>query len=696
MIDNEEFEYNLEEFKKNGGNINYFIKIFLHNIKFNPSRGRNLLDKLMSIAKNNNYDTAYAWCLIYKGWDYHISCEYNKSYKCRLEANEIFLKNNDLKGRLLACNALLLDYLRLGNIDLAIESGLSGIELAEEAKEERILVYLLLNTAIVYINYNNFNEAKNLLGKINIFNCQIPKDALIIYYTTLGEIEINYNRFQSAYEYCEKAYYFICQSKWWIYESEVLSIRAVANFKLGKLEEAENDFKLSVESARSSNNTVFLVKTLRRFSSYYYSVGEVVKSEEKLIEAREEIDKIYSPLDESAVYYELSEFYSKENKMKEAYIFLKKHLEVEKQIFTDKSSKWFAKIYSKEITREAKKYKELYQNMDLISEMGKKLISDLRIERNLNIIYEKIGELMNADILGIALYKNSSLNYDLFIVDGKLKEYGSISLDEETFGGWCYKNRKNILINDIETEYKKYISNKCKEIYELNFKKVKSLIFCPIILGNKIIGILSAQSYIKNAYTKNDIKNLENLTSYIAIALENAKLFSNIKYSATHDGLTGLLNRKEILKRGESVIKSKENCSVIIMDIDYFKLINDTYGHHVGDYVLKSISSIMKKDIDKNGYIGRFGGEEFLIIIYECEFYKVMQIAEKLRSDVEKYKFIFNSQEIKVTVSLGIYNYYKYDDKFYSNIKFADEALYMAKSLGRNKVISYNKMMCEV
>ena len=286
--------------------------------------------------------------------------------------------------------------------------------------------------------------------------------------------------------------------------------------------------------------------------------------------------------------------------MDKAYKYLKMHLDLEKNIFNSKSSSWFAKIHSKEVTREAKIYKQMYQDMDLISEIGKKLTSNLKIEKNLNIIYEEVRELMEADVFGVALYKNDSLYYDLFIVDGELKEFGRVSL-KGTFGGWCYKNKKNVLINDIETEYNKYVLNQANELEYGESEKVQSLVFCPIIIKNKVIGILSVQSYNKNAYNKNDIKKLEILTSYIAIALENGKLFNKIEYAATHDGLTGLLNREEILNKGEIILKNNSNCSIILMDIDYFKLINDNYGHAAGDYVLKSISSIMKDIISQSG-----------------------------------------------------------------------------------------------
>lgn len=696
MINDKELEYHLKEFEKNENHIEYFTSIFLEGIKSNPIKGRAVLDNVSKIAKKNNYEVAYGWCLLYKGWDYHISCDYNEACKCRQEADEIFIRNNEIRGRLLVYSALLADYSRLGNLDLAIETGLLGIELAEKVNNEEVLIYLMLNTSIAYTECRKYDEAKYILNKIKQIYKKIDNGALICYYITLAEIEVNCENAEESYEICKKAYEIIKTEGYWIYECEVLSIRAEANSKLGKHKDAEDDFKAAIINAREFNNTIFVAKTLKRWAKYYDRINKLDSVEEKLIQALEEISKINSSLDKSEIYYELSEFYAKTNKINEAYKFLKKHLELEKEIFNSKSSSWFARIHSKEITREAKIYKELYQEIDLISDIGKKLTSDLKIEKNLNIIYEEVRELMEADIFGIALYKESekSLNYDLFIVDGKLSDYGMVHLDQESFGVWCYKNQENVVINDIENEYKKYVSSRVNKLDNGNTKRVKSLVFCPIIIENKAIGILSVQSYKKNAYHRNDIKKLEILTSYMAIALENAKLFNNIEYSATHDGLTDILNRKEILRKGEKVLTNKETCSVLIIDIDYFKAINDSYGHTAGDYVLKSISDIMKKNIDNNGYIGRYGGEEFLVVIYNCNEDKVMKIAEDLREKVEKYNFIINSEEINVTVSIGIYNYNKNDEKFYNSIKFADEALYMAKSLGRNKVESYNRMMC--
>lgn len=693
MIENNELEYNLSKFEKDKNHIEYFIAIFPEYVKSDPERAKEILDLVMNIALNKEYELAYGWCLMYKGWYYFTISDYTNACKYRLDANEIFIKNNCVKGLIFSYNGLLADYSRLGNLELAIESGLAGIDLAEKENDEKALIHLMINTAIAYMDYRKYDKAKGLLNNINQVYKYMQGSELIVYYITLAEVEVISGDIKKGYECCEIAKELIKKLGCWIYECEVLSIRAEANSKLGKNKEAEIDFKEAIRSAKSFKNTIYIVKTLRRWAKHYHRNGKLDNAEKKLIEAFNEVNSLNSLLDKSEVCYELNELYAQLEDFEKAYKFLKEHLEIEKEIFNNKSSSWFARLHNKEITREAKIYRELYQEIDLISGIGKKFTSDLKIERNLEVIYEEVKELMEADIFGIASYskKEEILKYDLFIVNGKRKNCGVSTLAEENFGVWCYKNKENIVINDMENEYSKYVPSRNKGIEDDNcdVKNIKSVIFCPIVVENEILGILTVQSYKKNSYNKNTVKKLEILASYIAIAIENAKLFNSIEYSATHDWLTDVYNRKEILKKGQAVIDNNNGCSVMIMDIDHFKSINDNYGHATGDYVLKTISQLMKEDIKENGYIGRYGGEEFLIVVNSSNKEYVSVIANKLRENIENYDFSIDSKNISVTVSIGIYNYSKNDKCFNNNVKFADEALYLAKLFGRNKVVNY-------
>jgi diguanylate cyclase (GGDEF)-like protein len=152
------------------------------------------------------------------------------------------------------------------------------------------------------------------------------------------------------------------------------------------------------------------------------------------------------------------------------------------------------------------------------------------------------------------------------------------------------------------------------------------------------------------------------------------------KKKASLDPLTKVLNRGAI----EDILKKKlkdSNGSVILFDIDYFKKINDNYGHNKGDEVLKELAKIVKSTLRKTDYIGRWGGEEFVILLPEVEFEDALKVAEKIRNKIEK----SNIGGLNVTVSLGVSSFKK-GDNLQLVIKKADDALYSAKENGRNQV----------
>ena len=151
-----------------------------------------------------------------------------------------------------------------------------------------------------------------------------------------------------------------------------------------------------------------------------------------------------------------------------------------------------------------------------------------------------------------------------------------------------------------------------------------------------------------------------------------------IEQEAFNDELTEILNRRGVLEK----INNIEKGSVLFFDIDHFKNINDTYGHDFGDFVLKEIGKILKSSFRKSDIIGRWGGEEFVIILPNTDYKTAMRVAEKLRKDIENHNF----DNVKVTISIGVS---EYQNDLENAIKMADEALYKAKNSGRNQVRGY-------
>jgi len=159
--------------------------------------------------------------------------------------------------------------------------------------------------------------------------------------------------------------------------------------------------------------------------------------------------------------------------------------------------------------------------------------------------------------------------------------------------------------------------------------------------------------------------------------------YQNLENIANQDKLTQLYNRVYMDKKIEELTKQKQPFGVIIIDIDHFKHINDSYGHITGDYVLKTFANIIKTNISHIDILGRWGGEEFLLLVPECDdIYTLKLKAEKIRISVENYKF----KEVKhITASFGCSIYHP-NSNFSETLTQADEALYKAKDRGRNRV----------
>ena len=173
----------------------------------------------------------------------------------------------------------------------------------------------------------------------------------------------------------------------------------------------------------------------------------------------------------------------------------------------------------------------------------------------------------------------------------------------------------------------------------------------------------------------------------------------NLQRLAHTDELTQLSNRREFLDRAEAEVKQwpkHASTCLFMFDVDHFKHINDSYGHDVGDIVLKDIASIARKEMRRKDILARFGGEEFVALLSESNLEETRIIAERLRELIAKHKITLeNGQHFNFTVSIGIASLQPEDDDLNILIKQADIALYSAKESGRNKVVIYDSSMPE-
>jgi diguanylate cyclase (GGDEF)-like protein len=219
----------------------------------------------------------------------------------------------------------------------------------------------------------------------------------------------------------------------------------------------------------------------------------------------------------------------------------------------------------------------------------------------------------------------------------------------------------------------------------------------PLAIEGEIIGCISLNSEQSNAFDAQDLQFFSVIGYQMAATLKHFQRLSSIKNIAHFDTLTGLYNRRYFEERlGLEAQKSffgGTALSLVMIDIDHFKRVNDTFGHTGGDRVLREISGLLRTSVRKKDTVARYGGEEFILILPEAGLDESSMIAERIRRLVESTPFEVSDARLNLTVSLGISNFPNHRARSKEElVKMADQALYDAKRGGRNQLCIYNPL----
>ncbi|RTE64604.1 sensor domain-containing diguanylate cyclase [Amphritea opalescens] len=221
----------------------------------------------------------------------------------------------------------------------------------------------------------------------------------------------------------------------------------------------------------------------------------------------------------------------------------------------------------------------------------------------------------------------------------------------------------------------------------------------PLIRHNCLIGSLHLGSNDPDRYSDHfDYDYINHLASVIAVCIENCINQQNMKRLSIIDMLTKVYNRRafdqEIIKELSRASRHDRPLSCLFIDLDYFKLVNDNFGHQIGDKVLRAIGLLLRQNLRKTDFVARYGGEEFAILLPNCDSHKAMQISDQLRNKIA-HMVIHNSDNtpFRISASIGVTHCtsasFTFDDlnaQAHALLKAADEAVYQAKEKGRNRV----------
>ncbi len=344
----------------------------------------------------------------------------------------------------------------------------------------------------------------------------------------------------------------------------------------------------------------------------------------------------------------------------------------EDKILFDEATKGIGFLISMLRLYEKERYESKY--LSSIAELARRLQRGLELKTIVSDTVRSFKSVLNCDELSIASVDELN-NQGTVLESTYLKENTKFGL-EEGLVGLIVRHRNYIMKEDL-SEGNLTVLKKGEK------KNRGSFLGVPVKGDNEVLGVIWLEDHRKKRFGEEDVEALHILASQLTLAWQRAMLYERVKELSIRDGLTGLYNHRHFQELLEQEIKKQKEFVLILFDIDYFKKINDTYGHQAGDEVLKFIGRL----ISQTGITGRYGGEEFAILLPNSNLKKGVEIAVRLKDHINKSEVLFNQVKIKFTISVGIAYYPKDAKNRVSLIEQADRALYTAKETGRNKIV---------
>ncbi|MBN1570444.1 MAG: GGDEF domain-containing protein [Acidobacteria bacterium] len=239
-----------------------------------------------------------------------------------------------------------------------------------------------------------------------------------------------------------------------------------------------------------------------------------------------------------------------------------------------------------------------------------------------------------------------------------------------------------------------YINNNYLFEIRVPFSKesvfIRSVLCYPLQRRGEKVGVIELINKGSGTFTRMDQDLIEMLLSPLAIAIRTVDMFENAERLTITDDLTKLYNYRYLMKYLQADVKRclryKKKVSLLFIDVDGFKRINDTFGHLVGSQALAEMGQVFKRIVRETDVVGRYGGDEFVIVLPETPLNGAMVIAERIRKKVEECEFVAQNLSIRLTVSLGVANCPKHTLTAEGLIKKADAAMYRAKELSKNSI----------
>ncbi len=692
-------EPNLAKLKKkmdsmptNREKIDLFFHFWIANRGRYSKESAKIINSLLAEAQAQTCYYSLGWCYFMLAW---LSMDHDEQ-KNGITLFDQAVKNFSLCGEVEALirtlNGKAVALRHLGQFAEAITIFNESLEMAQKIDNKELIMTIVGNIATLLIDLRQYEEALEYFSLTELMTVPHTPETAIRYinygkaYRCLGDLK-------KAEEILSRSIS-LCAGEHNEYASAYATLEMGFLRQLGgRSREAEFNFRRCLEVANRKNFPRIKAIALLQLGKIESEKGNADKSIGYLEEAGDIFHQIKASNYEAASLLAISDVYESMGDCAKALATLKKGIKLERAAFNEETINRIGVLKAQQVRRDNLLYKDLYNRIATISQIGQAITSTFDIKKIGAIIYGYMKKLMvvNNLVIGLFVPDEREIIYKIFIENGELRPEFSVkpangfalnldnSLDEA----------EAIIVNRLNEN--ENIKDNLMNLGILKGSTVKSLLVCPLIARNKSLGILAVESEENDSYSSYHIGVIKALAAYLAIAVENEKLFSNLSLIARTDSLTKLANRRrtfeEVAKEFDRYKRYKQPFAVIMADIDKFKMVNDKYGHGVGDTVLRNTAQIFEEGTRTVDLVGRIGGEEFLLLLRNTGITEAASMAERIRKKVAQRGLAkVEGKDIMITISFGVAQAMASDNNFYSTIKRADRALYKVKAHGGNAV----------
>lgn len=327
--------------------------------------------------------------------------------------------------------------------------------------------------------------------------------------------------------------------------------------------------------------------------------------------------------------------------------------------------------------------------LDLLNRVGLAITSGVEMDQVAKTILEQIQRLIKIDAFYLALYDEQSgqITFPTFYDRGNFSSLNPQNIHiNPGLTGYVIDTRSPLLLDDLAVAA---LPNHYAGIHSSGGPS-HSFIGAPLLLGERVLGVISIQSYQSGMFTVEDEHLIETIAAQAAVAVDNARLFAEVQHRAIVDELTHLYNFRGLMELGprevERARRFNRPLSALFYDIDNFRDFNNLYSHLVGNRILAEVSRISSQTLRTVDLLTRFGGEEFVTLLPETRIGAAVQAAERLRQAVQNLRIPSSWGELGITISIGVAELTSSMNGLDDLIERANQAEHLAKERGKNRV----------